>query len=191
MLHFEARQQWLVFGLLAVLMTVTRSHHFATLHFLPDATWAVFFAAGFYVRKVLALPVLLLLAALADALAIFAGGVSAFCVSWAYPFLIPAYAALWFGGQWMARRSKLTGSALIALCLAVALSALVAELVSSGSFYLLSGVVAEPSWAGFGETLRSYFPRSLANTALYLGLIAGLHGVIAVLRQASPLSARP
>lgn len=191
MLQLETRQQWLVFGLLATLMAVTRSHHFATLHFLPDATWAVFFAAGFYLRSMLALPILLLLAALADAVAILAGGVPAFCMSWAYPFLIPAYAALWLGGRWMVHRAVPKWRAILSFCLALGSSAFLAELVSSGSFYLLSGVVTEPSWAGFGEALWRYFPRSLANTALYLGLIAGLHGVAAVLRQSSPLSARP
>ncbi len=35
------------FLLLAALMAATRVHHFAS---IPDASWAVFFAAGFYLR---------------------------------------------------------------------------------------------------------------------------------------------
>lgn len=186
MIRLDARQQWLILTTLALLMAVTRSHHFATLNFLPDASWAAFFAAGFYARSVLALPLLLTVAALADAVAIGVVGVSGFCVSWSYPLLIPAYAALWWGGRWFSRRAALSWCSLALLGGAAAVAAFVAELIASGSFYVLSGVVADPSWLGFGQTLVRYFPLSFLNFSLYLGLIAGLHGVLAILRQPAP-----
>src|SRR5690554_3136356 len=44
---------------LAVLMAATRSHHFASVTHLPDASWAVFFLAGFYLRPLWVFPALL------------------------------------------------------------------------------------------------------------------------------------
>ncbi|MGH8472507.1 MAG: hypothetical protein ACREVJ_08675, partial [Gammaproteobacteria bacterium] len=47
---------------LALLMAATRSHHFAATLHLPDASWAVFFLAGFYLRPLWVFPALLALA---------------------------------------------------------------------------------------------------------------------------------
>ena len=59
--------------LLGLIMAATRSHHFsplanATWGPLPDASWAVFFVAGYYVRDWLrwAFPLLLALAVVVD-----------------------------------------------------------------------------------------------------------------------------
>ena len=43
---------------LAALMAATRSHHFASVTHLPDASWAVFFLAGF-ISAALGFPALL------------------------------------------------------------------------------------------------------------------------------------
>ena len=87
---------------LAVVMLATRGHHVATLTHLPDASWAIFFMLGFYFRNRVLLPAFLALAALIDYVSITQFGTSAYCVTSAYVFLLPAYSALWLGGRWYA-----------------------------------------------------------------------------------------
>jgi hypothetical protein len=172
---------------LAVLMAATRSHHFATLTHLPDASWAAFFLAGFYLRPLWVFPVLLALAGISDYVAISRFGVSDFCVSPAYGFLLPAYGALWFAGRWYARRYRFHLSTLLPLAVAVLAGATVSELLSSGGFYFFSGRFTETSLATFGARLIDYFPHSLEGMGLYVGATAIAH---ALLGLASQFSAR-
>ena len=53
------RQQLIVAALLALLMVMTRGHHFADINVLPSASWAVFMLAGFYLASKLWFPVFL------------------------------------------------------------------------------------------------------------------------------------
>ena len=91
---------------LALLMAATRSHHFAATLHLPDASWAVFFLAGFYLRPLWMFPALIALAGVSDYVAIAGFGVNDFCASPAYGFLLPAYGALWLAGRWYAGRHR-------------------------------------------------------------------------------------
>jgi len=160
---------------LAVLMAATRSHHFASVTHLPDASWAVFFLAGFYLRPVWAFPALLALAGVSDYVAIAWLGVSDFCVSPAYGFLLPAYAALWAAGRWYARHYRFRFSTLPSLALALAAGAAVCELLSGGGFYFFSGRFEETSFAEFGARLANYFPHALEGIALYIAAAMLIH----------------
>ena len=92
-----------IFASLMVLMAVTRAYHFGSALHLPDASLAVFLLAGCYLPR-WAFPVLLVEAGLVDYFAINYGGVSGWCFSAAYWFLIPTYAVLWMGGRFYATR---------------------------------------------------------------------------------------
>lgn len=191
MLSLNFRQQ-LVIGLgLALLMAFTRSHHWATLHALPDASWAIFFLAALYLRPLWIVPALMLEAALVDYLAITVGGVSDFCVSPAYGFLIPAYAALFLAGRVYARRHRLSPAALPWLLGCALVGAGLAELLSSGGFYFFSGRFAAPTLAEFLPRLAKYFPATLSSMSLYLGLAALLHVAVASLRGDSNQARQP
>ncbi len=179
MSFLASRQQILVGIALALLMALTRSHHWATLYALPDASWAVFFLAAIYMRSYWAAPVLMLEAALVDYLAITWGGVSSFCVSPAYWFLIPAYGALFLAGRAYAHHLRLAWSSLPWLLACALAGAGLAELFASGGFYFFSGRFAEPSLAEFIPRLVKYFPAMLSSMALYLGLAAVVHVVVA------------
>lgn len=169
------RQQLAIGTSLVLMMALTRSHHWASLHALPDASWAIFFLAGLYLRPRWFVPALMLEAALVDYLAIAVGGVSGFCVSPAYGFLIPSYAALFLAGRVYAGRHRQSWSALPWLLGCALVGAVLAELFSSGGFYFFSGRFAEPSLAGFVPRLTAYFPAMLSSMALYLGLAALVH----------------
>jgi hypothetical protein len=160
---------------LAVLMAATRSHHFATALHVPDALWAAFFAAGFYLRPPWTFPALLALAGMSDYVAITSFGVSDFCMSPAYGFLLPAYGSLWFAGRWYAARHRFAFSTLVPLAGSLFLGAAVCELISSGGFYFFSGRFAETSLIEFGLRLAKYFPPSLASLAFWMGIAIVVH----------------
>jgi hypothetical protein len=181
-----SRQQLRLGLFLAALMLLTRSQHFAGLHHLPEATWAVFFLAGFYLRALWPFPALCGLAALSDWAAIAWGGSSAFCVTPAYAMLLPAYGALWLAGRWYVHMHRDTMRSLMPLAGAVLVSALAAELLSSGGFYFLGGRFAEPTLAGFLPRLGAYFPSMLGAMALYVGIAALVHAAWAAGRRVDP-----
>jgi hypothetical protein len=115
-----------------------------------------------------------------DIVAVTWGGVDNFCVSPAYPFLLPAYAALWLAGRWYASRYTLTWSTLAAFAISVISGALVCELLSSGGFYFFSGRFADVTIAGFAERLVTYFPPFLGNMLFYVVIAVLLHIAIAL-----------
>lgn len=179
MLNLTRRQQIAIGLALTLLMLLTRSHHWAGIHSLPDASWAIFFLLGVYVRALWVVPALIAASVAIDYAAITWGGVSDFCVSPAYWLLIPAYLALFAGGRFYARghRLSLLGLArLIGVALAVVA---VAELLTSGGFHFFSGRFAEPTLAGFVPRLEQYFPHMLGTFMLYLGAAAAVHIALA------------
>ena len=102
MFSSSVRTQLTIGVVLAILMGVTRGYHFPSFDHLPSASWVVFFLAGIYLHSRWVFPALLAEAALLDVAAVTWGGVSNFCVSPAYGFLLPAYGTLWFAGHWYA-----------------------------------------------------------------------------------------
>jgi len=181
-----------IFFALALVMAATRMHHFGA---LPDASWGVFFLAGFWLRGSArwAFALLIAEAVLIDFLVITGQGMdfwSHYCISPAYWFMPAYFGALWFGGSALARRQL--GLRLPALGLAVATllaSEAACYLISNGSFYWLSSSVPLPrSFASWFVNLGDWYLPFLGTTALYVGIGAALH-VLAVqlarsLRQA-------
>ena len=182
-----------IFAILAIVMLATRVNHFAA---LPDATWAVFFVAGFYLRGSArwAFPLLMALAVLIDFFVITSQGIdfwSHYCVSLAYWFLVPAYLALWSGGSLLRRMYRGLGVrelALLAGLLVVAVS--VSYLVSNGSYYWLSDTWMAGgklrSFGGWIENLGDWYLGYLRTSAMYVGIAAVLHvGVVLAVRSVS------
>jgi hypothetical protein len=176
-----------IFLALALVMAATRLHHFDA---LPDASWGVFFLAGFWLRGSArwAFPLLMAEAVLVDFFAITGQGMnfwSHYCVSAAYWFLIPSYFSLWLGGSWLAKHQS--GLRLPTLGLA-ALALLASEgacyLVSNGSFYWLSDSVPAPR--GFGSwfaNLGDWYLPFLGTCALYVAIGAVLHVLVTQLAR--------
>lgn len=171
-------QQAGIFLVLAVIMAGTRINHFGA---LPDASWAVFFAAGFYLRGSMrwAFPLLMALAVLVDFLVINGQGLdfwSHYCVSAAYWFLLPAYAAMWAGGALLRARSHGLGLRSLGwLCVSLVGAASVCFLVSNGSFYWLSDSVTAPSASGWLQNMADWYLPYLRTTAAYAGAAAVVH----------------
>ncbi len=167
----------IVLALLMLTLAATRLHHFAA---IPDASWAVFFVAGFHLRawSRWAFPLLMALAVLVDAWVINAMGLDFwqhYCVSPGYWLLLPAYFSLWAGGLLLGRNyhgahwSTLGRGALL-LVASVALCHLLAQ----GGFYWTTRNVAEPTVAGWAQNYAQWFGPYLRTTAIYVALAAAL-----------------
>ena len=163
-------KQWLPVPLMA-LMALTRFHHFGDAFSLPDASLAVFFLAGLsFARRWWLLGALLIEAAVIDYVAITHFNVSSFCVSAAYLFLIPTYAAMWFAGSFCTKFKDLNVSEMAVSIGALALATSTAFLISNGSFYLLSGRYPDLSWAQYISRVLQYYP-SYTSAALCYGVL--------------------
>lgn len=179
MLNLTTRQQIFIGFALVVMMLLTRSHHWASIHSLPDASWAIFFLLGVYVRALWVVPALIAASVVIDYVAITWGGVSDFCVSPAYWLLIPAYAVLFAGGRFYAQGHRLSLMGLFRLMGVALVVVAVAQLLTTGGFYFFSGRFDEPTLAGLILRLEKYFPPMLGTFALYLGVAVVVHLAVA------------
>jgi hypothetical protein len=186
-----ATQRLGIFLALAVVMAATRFHFSLLHHAVWDASWAVFFLAGFWLRGAgrWAFPLLMVEAVLIDYLVINGQGLdfwSHYCVSAAYWFLVPSYYSLWLGGSWLARhqaglRLQTLGMATVAL----AISWAACYLLSNGSFYWLSDSVPLPrSMAAWSTNLFDWYLPFLETTAAYVALGAVVHVLVVQVARA-------
>ncbi|MFA5171705.1 MAG: hypothetical protein WC426_09060 [Sulfuriferula sp.] len=174
-MNLTTRQQINIGLILTLIMALTRSHHWATLNALPDASWAIFFLVGVYLRPLWIMPALIAAAMGIDYVAISQFGVSDFCISPAYWLLVPAYVSLFIAGRIYAAHHRMNLSALPWLVGTALIGAVSAELFSSGGFYLFSGRFASPTLAEFVPQFFQYFPMMLSSFAFYLGVAAVAH----------------
>ncbi|MFC5437273.1 hypothetical protein ACFPME_11940 [Rhodanobacter umsongensis] len=180
---------------LAAVMAVTRIHLSLLHHNVDDASWAIFFLAGFWLRGAgrWAFPLLMAEAVVIDYLVISGQGLdfwSHYCVSVAYWFLIPSYFSLWLGGSWLAKHQRglhvqTLGMAVVALVVSWA----ACYLLSNGSFYWLSDSVPLPrNSAAWFANLGDWYLPFLQTTALYVGLGAVLHVLAVQIARMLPAS---
>ena len=183
-----------ILTLLAAVMAATRLHHFGA---VPDASWAVFFLGGFYLSTWTrwAFPLLMALAVLVDWIVIRGQGMdfwSHYCVSPGYWALVPAHLAMWTGGWWLQRATggRLAWRTAGLLVASVAVAAAVCHLFAQGGFYWLSDSVSRPTVAGWWKNYSDWLPAYLRVSAMYVGIAAALHVVVARLRPAPAALAR-
>lgn len=173
-----------LFGALALVMLVTRTHSLSDVVHLPDTSLASFFVLGFLVRRAMAFAGLFLLAVGIDLLVIGWFGQSSYCFTPAYWMLLPAYGTMWIAGRLGAEKIGVAPSTLPVLLLLLVGATLVSQLFSSGGFYFLGGRFADPSLAGFMPRLARYFPLTLYATLLWSGVAAVAYAMLAATRPA-------
>ena len=163
---------WIVAALM-VLMALTRYNHFGSSLALPDASYAVFFLGGLYLGRVRGgwsiLALFLLEAALVDYYAINYQGVSGWCVTEAYAFLMAAYAGLWSIGRWYAPRFDMTGKGLFGLFATAVAAGSLAFVIANVSFYLLAGYFGSMSVAEYISRVAGYYGSYVAVAVIYIG----------------------
>lgn len=168
-------QRAIILSVLLLLMAGTRINHFAP---IPDASWAVFFIGGFYLRNWTrwAFPLLMGLAVVVDWVVISNQGMSFwqhYCVSAAYWMLIPAYFAMWAGGMLLRRYYRSANlKSLGQLAATVIGSVALCHLIAQGSFYWISASVAEPTFAGWAKNYSDWLLPYMQSAAMYIGAAA-------------------
>lgn len=177
--------QWTTIAALTSAILITRVGHFGTFATPPDATLAAFFLAGLWVRTPWVFALLLGAAGIADQIA-FAQGVSAWCVSAAYGFLMPTYACLWFAGRasrsldWHRPLESVRGAGNLLASL------LAAFVISSGSFFLLSNYFPGMSGTDYWLATAVYVPRYVGWAFAYAAAAVFAREVLVVrLRQSA------
>ena len=181
-----------IFLAIAAVMAVTRLNHFGA---IPDASWAMFLVAGYYLRGQVrwAFPALMVVAVAVDWFVITSSGLdfwSHYCVSPGYWFLLPAHFSLWAAGAAVARFDTHPGANTLAMLVAaVVAGTALCHLFAQGGFYWLSDSVAEPTFAGWAKNYTDWFLPYLRTTGLYVGLAAVVHVAVAKLGRVSPAGA--
>ncbi len=172
----SVKTKLIIGGLLLLAMVVTRGNISAH---LQDASWAIFFLVGFYLRGALcgryAFPLFFAAAFIIDLIVIDAQGGTHYCFTPSYPFLIPAYAAMWFAGRWFANQYQENALGLIKFVGAAFVGVVVCFLISNIGFYFFAGKFEAMSIIEYAQSVAKYLPSYLSTTAVYLGFTALLH----------------
>ena len=179
-----------IFAALAALMAVTRFNHFGSAVALPDASLAVFFLGGLYLARMgrasaFAFIALILEAGLIDYYATSVQGVSDWCMTTAYWFLIPTYGSLWLVGRWFALRHSMAGSmgskALAGLALVAWVASSFAFIFSNAAFYLFSEHFAEMSAIEYTARVAQYYVSYVSVALLYIACAVALHMAVDII----------
>jgi hypothetical protein len=177
---------WMIAAGLMLAMAATRFNHFGSAFSLPDASWAVFFLGGLYLARYARASVtifiaLLLQAGFMDSYVTTVQGVSDWCMTPAYWFLIPTYGSLWFVGRWFALRHSMEGKSLVFLAALAWAANSFAFLLSNASFYLVSGRVNEMTAAEYASRVSEYYVSYVSMSLLYIACVVGIHMLFTVL----------
>lgn len=169
-----------IFAALAAMMAATRFSHFGTALALPDASLAAFFLGGLYLSRSVrtaigAFIVLILEAGVIDYYATSMLGISDWCMTPAYWFLIPTYASLWLVGGSFAIRHRLQGKGLIGVILTAWAASSFAFVFSNTTFYLFSDRFATMNAAEYITRVAQYYVSYVSVALLYVACAIGIH----------------
>ena len=168
-----------LFAAFAAMMVATRFHHFGDVLHLPDASMALFFLGGLYLRKHWQFVSFIALAVVIDWIAIEHAGVSDFCVTPAYSFLLPAYAVLWYGGRWYGPRLQMQWKSLAGAVVVALLCASASFAISNGAFYWLGGRYENPHMAQYLARAWQWGPLFVRTTMTYIVVALAIHAIAA------------
>lgn len=167
-----------IFTSLAVLMAATRFNHFGSAISLPDASFAIFFLGGLYFARlarasIVAFFALILEAGMVDYYATSIQGVSDWCMTPAYWFLIPTYGCLWLVGRWFSLGHSMKGRGLIGLALTAWAACSFAFMFSNATFYIFSEHFSGMSAVEYVSRVSQYYASYVSAALLYIATAAG------------------
>ena len=182
-----------IFVLLTAMMAATRFNHFGSAFSLPDASYAIFFLGGLYLARMARVSVflfiaLLLEAGLIDFYATSVQGISDWCMTPAYWFLIPTYGSLWLVGRWVSslptmqsRTMEKNGLMILALSAWVASS--FAFVFSNVTFYLFSERFADMSMVEYSTRVAQYYVSYVSVALLYIACAVAVHIAVDIISK--------
>jgi hypothetical protein len=160
----------LLIALLA-LMALTRTEYPGISFIIPDASWAVFMLAGFFLSKPLFFAIFALTAWGIDLYAFRTDLAAAYCLTPGYASLVLTWMALWFGGWLVNAQMK---NAVLRLTLITLPTVIVAFVLSNMGYYLFSSYGETMTLAAYSQAVLKYLPMYLASTAAYVALVGSL-----------------
>lgn len=186
-------RMWVIAAGLILAIAATRFNHFGSAVSLPDASYAVFFLCGLYLARfarasMVVFIVLLLEAGFVDFYATSVQGISDWCMTPAYWFLIPTYGSLWFAGRWFAPRFAMEGKSLIGLVLTAGAAISFAFLFSNASFYLFSERFNDMTAIEYASRVTQYYVSYVSVSLLYVACAVALHMTFNIIRDKSAYS---
>lgn len=189
MKQFQSRIGMVVAGLILA-MAATRYNHFGSAVSLPDASYAVFFLCGLYLARfarasMVVFVALLLEAGLVDYYATSVQGISDWCMTPAYWFLIPTYASLWFAGHWFATRHSMEGKGLVGLALTAWAAGSFAFLFSNTSFYVFSGRFNDMTAMEYAARVAQYYGSYVSVALFYVACAVAIHMALNIISKES------
>ena len=167
MLPNNKQSLWLAIGLIAVIF-LTRTQHFGSSVYLPDATLAVLFLGGLLIPRTGWLTLAIIAAFTMDAYALGWRGISDYCMSLGYWGLIPTYALVWGAGRWLAKRQD--SFALMPYTVFGWIAASLAFVVSNAFWYSFSDKVSTMPVVEFSQRVAQYYTPYVSYTLMYLGV---------------------
>lgn len=176
----QKKNFWLGLGLILAIFA-TRTQHFGSAIYLPDATLAVLFLGGLLIARSSWLALAIIAAFAMDAYAIGWKGVSDYCMSPAYWGLVPTYALVWGAGRWLAKRPQ--PFALLPYALAGWAAASVAFVVSNAFWFQFSGRFTDMPVFDFVQRVSQYYTPYVGYALMYLGLAWLAYRFVASLPQ--------
>jgi hypothetical protein len=181
----EKNQKLIIAGLLMSLMLLTRPH---MISHLQDASWAIFFLVGFYLRSHIAFGVFMVAAIVIDLAVIQYTNISNYCMTPSYPFIIPAYAVLWFAGRWFAMQKQQGYQYLLVGATSAVVATVICFGITNVGFYLFSEHFETMSASQYIESVSIYLPAFLKTTLFYLASGALVHWGVQQFNQSLLLS---
>lgn len=180
----------MVAAALILAMAATRYNHFGSAVSLPDASYAVFFLCGLYLARfarasVAVFIALLLEAGLVDYYATSVQGISDWCMTPAYWFLIPTYASLWFAGHWFATRHSMEGKGLAGLALTAWAASSFAFLFSNASFYVFSERFNDMMAVEYAARVAQYYGSYVSVALFYVACAVALQMAFSITNKES------
>ena len=166
MFVLKPKAEWIAAFALAILMAVTRIHHFGIGNVAPDASTGVFFLAGLLLGSPWFVAALVIEAFMLDGIAIGFMKVADACMSSGYLLLVPAYVALWYGGRQLRNTNTLdlvTAGKFVCFIVAGTL----AFFAVSNLGYFFGGEFYQLGFVEYVTRVSHYFPMYLTVTLFY------------------------
>jgi len=184
-----------IFSMLAALMATTRFEHFGSAVALADASLAVFFLGGLYLSgngrlSLAAIAALIIEAWAIDYYVTTTQGISDWCMTPAYWFLVPTYGSLWLAGRWVALRKSANGgtlekAGLLNLSFAAWAASSFAFVFSNATFYFFSGRFAEMGWVEYAVRVSEYYVSYVSFAMFYVGCATAIQMIIEIASKQS------
>ena len=169
----ELNKKYLVLVTAILLMALTRNSHSLTSLSIPDATMALFFIAGFYLKDLRWFAGLFLLSTLIDAITSYIDPSMNLWHNISYLGMIFAYAIMWLAGA-----ITIKNKSSFYFLLSSTISTVIAFTVSTQTYNLLSGAFPNITIKQSLHTGWEYLPQTFIYTMSYLVIYWGIQALL-------------